>query len=299
MHRAWLVLAFGGLSASGLFPQTRDSLLRVEPSPIVWLSAGRFIMGAGDRELGYAVELCINERPLPVRSLAPDMDGACSPRRFANEMPDRRAFTDAFGIDRTEVTHAAWRRCVVSGRCSPSRIRDDDERLAAPSMPVTGVTFDEAAGYCRFVGGRLPTESEWERAARGTPRHRFPWGRLYNSRLANHGRSPAGPDASDGFMHAAPVGSFPSGASAYGILDMAGNAWEWTSSPPAGEDVGPGADANVYRVVRGGSWSQPAEALRVTHRIWMPSAEHKSDLGLRCAYDPPREVRRHGARSPD
>ncbi|MCZ7683375.1 MAG: formylglycine-generating enzyme family protein [Sandaracinaceae bacterium] len=295
MHRLWVSLAFGGLAASGLWPQAGEVRhLRIEPPSIVWMSAGSFVMGATDHDISYAVELCQGERPLPLLSFGPEMDGACSARRFVPEAPQRRVWTDGYGIDRTEVTHAAYRRCVTSGRCVPSRIADDDLRLAAPRMPVTGITWDEAAAYCRFAGGRLPTEAEWERAARGPRRHRFPWGRMYNSSLANHGRSPAGPDAGDGFAHAAPVGSFPSGASPHGLLDVAGNAWEWTASRPSHADVGPGADASVYRVVRGGSWAQPAEALRVTHRVWLPSAEQRSDLGVRCAYDaaPEGEPRR-------
>ncbi len=256
-----------------------------EPPPIVWLSAGSFAMGAADRDIAYAVELCLDQRPVPLSSLAPDMDGACSLRRFIAEAPQRRVWTDAYGIDRTEVTHAAWRRCVDAGRCPPSRIPDDAVDLAAPRMPVTGVTWDETVAYCRFAGGRLPTEAEWERAARGSRRDRFPWGRVYNSALANHGRSPMGPDDGDGYARAAPVGSFPDGASSHGVLDMAGNAWEWTASRPRPDDVGVGADASVYRVVRGGSWAQPAEALRVTSRVWMPAGEHRSDLGFRCAYD--------------
>lgn len=290
VHRLWVSLALGGLAASGLWPQPAEVRhLRIEPPSIVWLEAGSFVMGASDGEIAYAVELCLDQRPLPVRSLAPDLDGACTPRRFVPEAPERRVWTDAYGIDRTEVTHAAWRRCVSAGRCPPSRISDEDLRLAAPEMPVTGVTWEEAAGYCASVGGRLPTEAEWERAARGHRRHRFPWGRMYNGRLANHGRSPHGPDASDGFALAAPVGSFPAGASPHGLLDVAGNAWEWTASAPSEDDVGPGADPRVYRVVRGGSWMQPAELMRVTHRVWVAAGEHRSDLGLRCAYDPPGE----------
>ncbi len=288
MHRLWVSLALGGLVASGVWPQAGDARhLRLEPPPVVWIGDGSFVMGATDRDLEYAVELCLDERPVRIDSLAPDMDGACSPGRFHPEAPQRRVWTDAYGIDRTEVTHEAYRRCVTAGRCAPSRIPDDDLRLASPRMPVTGIRWEEAQAYCRFAGGRLPTEAEWERAARGHRRHRFPWGRMYNSGLANHGRSPEGPDGSDGWFLASPVGSFPDGASAYGLLDAAGNAWEWTSSRPASDDVGPGADASVYRVVRGGSWAHAAEALRVTHRVWLPASEQRSDLGVRCAYDPP------------
>jgi sulfatase modifying factor 1 len=287
VYRAWVSLALGGLAASGLLGQLGEARpLALEPPAIVWLSAGEFVMGASDHEIVYAVDLCLTERALPIRSLAPSTDGACAARRFIIEAPARRVWTGAYGIDRTEVTHEAWRRCVRAGRCPPSRIDGEDPRLASPRMPVTGVTWDEAAEYCRFAGGRLPTEAEWERAARGSRRHRFPWGRYYNARLANHGRSPEGPDDGDGFALAAPVGSFPDGASAHGLLDAAGNAWEWTASAPRPEDLGPGADPSVHRVLRGGSWAQPAEALRVTHRFWLPTVEHRSDVGLRCAYDP-------------
>jgi formylglycine-generating enzyme required for sulfatase activity len=288
MSRLFLGLLFGGLTAGGFWPQAGEvRRLSVERPSVVWITAGDFVMGATESDIAYAVELCLRARPLPIRSLGPETDGGCSPRRFVQELPRRRVWTDAYGIDRTEVTHGAWRRCVAAGRCPPSRIRDDDPRLAARDLPVTGVTWDEARAYCEFAGGRLPTEAEWERAARGDRRHRFPWGRLYNSSLANHGRSPTGPSAEDGHLLAAPVGSYPDGASPYGLLDMAGNAWEWTASTPRDDDVGLGADRTVFRVVRGGSWAHPPELMRVTHRVWVPTGEHRSDLGFRCAYDPP------------
>jgi sulfatase modifying factor 1 len=276
-------LAFAGLA--GVFAQLGDvPVLRVEPQSIVWIDAGQFVMGASEPEIAYAIDLCMQERTL-VPGLGPDMDGSCSAARFLFEAPERAVWTERYGIDRTEVTHAAWRRCVIYGRCAPSRIADDDARLARPDMPVTGVTFDEASAYCRFAGGRLPSHEEWERAARRDRRHRFPWGRVYSSSLANHGRAPSGPDASDGYALAAPVGSYPGAASPYGLLDMAGNVWEWTASSPLEVHVGPGADPSVYRIIRGGSWAQPAVALRVTSLAWVAVSEERSDLGLRCAYD--------------
>jgi len=275
------------LGVTGLFAQADDARrLSVRRPPIVWIESGSSVMGATERDLEYAVWLCRQSRPLELPSVRPETDGACSPLRFAREIPRRRAWTDAYGIDRFEVTHARWRRCVAAGRCPPARGRDDDDRVSAPSMPVTGVTWAEARDFCAFEGGRLPSDEEWERAARGGHRrHRFPWGRLFNASLANHGRSPRGPDDQDGWAYAAPVGSFPDGASPYGVQDMAGNVFEWTDSPPREEDVGPGADPDVYRMVRGGSWALPAEVLRVSHRAWQPIGEERSDLGLRCAYD--------------
>ena len=286
ISRAALGVAMAGLLGGAFYQLGPVRHLRLEASPIVWLSAGDFVMGADDRELIYAAELCQRSRPLPIRSLGPQTDGSCAPRRFFAEGPQRLVHTAAYGIDRNEVSHARYRSCVAAGRCSPSRIPDEDASLAMPRMPVVGVTWGDARTYCEFAGGRLPTEAEWERAARGTRRHRFPWGRQYNSSLANHGRSPQGPDDSDGFARAAPIGSFPDGASMHGLLDAAGNAWEWTASAPRPADVGLGSDAAVYRVVRGGSWAHPAELMRVTHRIWLPQSAAMSDVGLRCAYDP-------------
>lgn len=284
--RALLAFALGAVGL-GILPQAREARVTLEASPVVWIEPGRFVMGASDGEIAYGVGLCARSRPVPIRSLVPETDGACSPRRFIQESPRRWVWTPAYGLDRTEVTHRQWRACVIAGRCAPSRIPDEDARLAAADMPVTGITHPEAMAFCAWRGGRLPTEAEWERAARGTARHRFPWGRHYNSRLANHGRSPRGPDAEDGWALASPVGSFPDGASSYGVLDMAGNAWEWTASAPTDDDVGLGADPDVYRVVRGGSWAHPPELMRVTHRVWLPTSESRSDLGFRCAYDPP------------
>lgn len=284
MSRVAFGLVLGCFTAVGVLPQTDDTRLVLQPPSIVWIEAGMFVMGADLRDLEYAVDLCRRSRPADFASIL--AAGACSPARFDMERPRRRVWTASYGIDRTEVTHAAWRTCVIEGRCPPSRIRGDDERLASSSMPVAGVTWYEARNYCEFAGGRLPSDAEWERAARGSERwRRFPWGRQYNSRLANHGRSPRGPDGDDGAVLVAPVGSFPSGASPYGLLDVAGNVWEWIRDPPPDGLVTAGTDASVYRIIRGGSWMQPPEALRVTHRAWQLATSHHADVGLRCAYD--------------
>ncbi|MCA9606722.1 MAG: formylglycine-generating enzyme family protein [Myxococcales bacterium] len=296
MTRLATLLCLGCLGAVlPIAPQLDDARLAVSAPPIVWIEAGTFVRGSSERDLDFAVDLCGASRLVAIPETEnPAFDGACSPMRFAREVPQQRVWTGAYGIDRTEVTHARWRECVIRGRCPPARLRDDDARIADPRMPVAGVTWSEAAGFCAFAGGRLPTDDEWERAARGTSRNRFPWGRIYNDRLANHGRSPRGPDPIDGFRYAAPVGSFPDGASPYGLLDVAGNVWEWTASPPRDDDLGPGADPQTYRTIRGGSWAQPPEVLRVAHRAWQPVTESPSDLGLRCAYDAP-DLARGGA----
>jgi formylglycine-generating enzyme required for sulfatase activity len=182
---------------------------------------------------------------------------------------------------------------VVAGRCAPPRSRPEDPRVGLDDHPATGVDWSDASVFCAFAGGRLPSEAEWERAARGSDARRFPWGRNFDPRLANHGNGRLEGDASDGFESAAPVGSFPLGASPYGVLDLAGNAAEWTADAyvERGYDGLPRVDPrrderSGYRVVRGGSWRLPPHMLRVSHRNPMPESARFADIGFRCAYDP-------------
>jgi len=165
--------------------------------------------------------------------------------------------------------------------------------MTQPSHPVAGVTFAEAAAYCAFAGGRLPTEAEWERAARGDAPEgrRFPWGDPYGSRLTNHGQGIASPDGVDGHRYAAPVASYPDGASPFGLYDMAGNVWEWTvdrfrpRAYESGTSVDPVGDGlGSERIVRGGSWRSSPVTHRVTYRAAVAETRFEPDLGFRCAY---------------
>lgn len=255
----------------------------VEPGSPVWIDAGWFLRGSNDADLRFAVQLCRRDGSLQDFELC---TGGLMAQVLAAETPQRRIHIGAFGIDRTEVTRASWQRCVDAGRCPPPRVGDSARLLADPNMPVTGIDFHEAQSYCAFAGGRLPTESEWERAARGSDGRRFPWGWQYNDRLANHA------SAIDGFRYLAPVASFPRGASPHGLVDMAGNVWEWTSdhydpmSYRSGLDVDPrGSTSGGERVVRGGSWRSAAFELRVTTRGARAAGSSGADLGVRCAYD--------------
>jgi len=259
----------------------------LERPDVVWLPGAWVVVGASDAALAYAEELC--RRGVPVD----DARQLCSRERFADEGPPRRVHVPAFGIDRTEVTVGDWDRCLRAGRCPPARMPPADPRVTHPGHPVGGVRWREAQSYCYFVGGRLPSEAEWERAARGgDEERRFPWGRFYDPRRSNHGG--LGGAEADGYRHAAPAGAFPDGASPHGLLDMAGNAWEWTRDryDPDRRHVGPAVDprgppSGGLRAVRGGSWRSDPAALRVTARQPVPEDEAAVDLGFRCAYDPP------------
>jgi formylglycine-generating enzyme required for sulfatase activity len=229
-----------------------------------------------------------------------------SPRcgsRFDGEGPQAEVFVPVFALDRTEVTVAGYAACVRQGACraAPELRLEGDE----PNLPIERVTWNEAVTYCRWRGGRLPTEAEWEKAARGFGRRAWPWGGEWQERRANHGRSPRlGPggtqaadeeslDASDGFAGRAPVGAFATGASPYGVLDLAGNVWEWTSGyfsrepPQSAAHFDPrGPLSGDERTIRGGSYRSPPSDLRITRRIGLPPNERLAGIGFRCAYDP-------------
>src|SRR5262249_8102556 len=143
----------------------------------------------------------------------------------ADERPRRQAATSAFLIDRTEVTRAAYGRCVAAGACSPAASYPDQ---TDPSLPPTGVSFHDAVRYCRCAGKRLPTELEWEKAARGTDGRTFPWGDRADCSRANYGSwMGEGPCGAVHPGRPEPVGRYPQGASPYGAPGLAGNVGEW------------------------------------------------------------------------
>jgi formylglycine-generating enzyme required for sulfatase activity len=228
---------------------TKDGMVR--------LPGGRFTMGSADR--GAAP----NERPAHLVSLAP------------------------FWLDKTEVTVAKYRACVDAHACglpektSPSCTFD----LGEPELPISCVAWKEADAYCRFVGKRLPREAEWEYAARGTARVRFPWGAFpsctYAVTLLNEATG-----RSCGKRHPAVVGTHPAGASVFGVLDLSGNVEEWTSDWYV-ESLAEGAlpRAGSAHVLRGGGWLSPPSMSRTTARNWGSSIEAGPNVGLRCAKD--------------
>jgi formylglycine-generating enzyme required for sulfatase activity len=205
----------------------------------------------------------------------------------------------SFELDRTEVTVSTYERCVSAGSCAPADIAPDDARFAQPDFPVTHVQWDDAVAFCRWAGGRLPTESEWEYAARGTEGREFPWGSLYNPNVANHGAwADDWTDANDGFVGLAPVASFPDGATPLGLLDMAGNVSEWVADvievdgmglplpyPDATDiDPKPVSAGGGFHVARGGSYVDGAMWLRGASRD-STSGQRSPWVGFRCAAD--------------
>jgi len=266
-----------------------DSLHRLvlHASARVRIEAGYFTMGSDAAGLQYALELC---RAHSGRR------SVCQPEAFAHEQPQHRVYLRSYRIDRREVSQGDYRRCVDANRCTPSRLSSADARLGADDQPVVGIDATQAERYCAWVGGRLPTEAQWERAARGGGSRHFPWGYVYNSRVANHGGTDGAPDAHDGFRFAASVGAFGDGTSPHGLLNMAGNVWELTADAyrpdvytealrvdPAPVTPAPGVQL-PERAIRGGSWGSPPYTLRVSHRQRLPADAREPDVGFRCVY---------------
>ena len=170
---------------------------------------------------------------------------------------------------------ADWRR--PHGPDSSIRGRDDH--------PVVQVSWRDARAFCAWRGGRLPSEAEWEFAARGSDGRRYAWGNAppaqrgaATARRANYGTDDCcAPDDGDGYRTTAPVGTFPAGRSAFGLYDMAGNVWEWTTSRFPGRPD--------WYVIRGGGWGNNPHCLRAAYRHGNPPDIGLDMVGFRCAAD--------------
>jgi len=236
----------------------------------------------------------------------------------AGEAPAARTiYLDAFWMDRFEVTYAqfqqfvdatgykseaekqgwgfeyvdAWRRVEGISWRAPRGAGS----IVQPTLPVVLVTWNDAHAYCAWAGKRLPTEAEWEKAARGTDARVFPWGNQWDGTRLNFcdaNCAYAWKDASvnDRYAEAAPVGSYAANASPYGVLDLAGNVWEWVAdwfdadyprTMPARNPTGPAT--GQLKVLRGGAWSIDASYARATSRLAQMPEYCERSVGFRCA----------------
>ncbi len=238
---------------------------------LIAVAGGRFVMGdaeGDDNEAPRAVEVA------PFRLMRHEVTNA----QFARFVvasghatdPERSGFGYVWAGRWGRVAGADWRRPRGP----------DTKRIA--SHPVVQVSARDAAAFCAWHGLRLPSEAEWEFAARGQDGRRYPWGtappRQDGTRLANFGTlACCDADASDGYRTTAPVGSYPAGRAPFDHHDMAGNVWEWTSSRF------PGRPRDV--VLRGGGWGNNPYCLRVSYRHGNPPDIGLDMVGLRCAGD--------------
>ncbi len=233
--------------------------------------------------------------PTPTRSPSPDdAEEVFVPAgkftmgsAMLDQKPEHVVQLSAFWIDKTEVTNARWQKCEKAGGC-PVRLATTSNHRSDygtnpeyANFPVNHVTWDMASAFCTWAGKHLPTEAQWEKAARGTDKRLYPWGDTWDPEKAA--------SLMNGLLDTVEVGSYPAGASPYGALDMAGNLWEWTSdwyaeSYDTNVTVDPtGPVKGENRVVRGGGYGVYDAAMYTTHRRAMLPIDEQAFLGFRCA----------------
>jgi formylglycine-generating enzyme required for sulfatase activity len=250
---------------------------------------------------------------------------------FADASPQHIVFLSAFWIDKFEVTNSMFEKFVNAKNYKTdaekdgygevweggSSIVEDSQKVSGADWqhptgpgssisglenhPVVQVSWRDAKLYCQWAGKRLPTEAEWEIAARGNSASYFPWGSEFNCQFGNYDDEQNidsfilenGSANCDSFARTAPVGSFPRGKSPYGLFDMSGNVWEWVadwydknfySNSPSANPLGP--SNGTMRVYRGGSWFSEMKYLYVPFRQANPPSYHDDITGFRCAANP-------------
>ena len=216
-----------------------------------------------------------------------------------DEKPVRQVYLDEYWIDKYEVTNRQYKKfCDTTGRSYPEDPRFDGMSSyfnRYPDHPVVNVSWDDAKAYADWAGKRLPTEAEWEKAARGTDGRKYPWGNSdpTGSRCNFADRNTdfrwRDKNVDDGYRNTSPVGHYPAGASPYGLLDMAGNVWEWCNDWYDEDYYSRGANNNPQgpssgssRVNRGGSWFLNAWNLRSAVRLRFEPSLRSDYLGFRC-----------------
>jgi formylglycine-generating enzyme required for sulfatase activity len=217
---------------------------------------------------------------------------ASDPNYQADELPQHTVYLDAYQISKYEITNSQYKAFMDAGGYSNSAYWTTDgwtwrttnsitepycwtsgeynSGPAFPNHPVVGVSWYEAYAFCNWAGGTLPTEAQWEKAARGTDARYYPWGSTWDASKCNSYYS----TAPDTFAYSSPVGFFTAGASYYGVYDMAGNVWEWCNdwygsayySDPGANNNPPGPATGSYRVVRGGSFGVSERFCRSANR---------------------------------
>ncbi|MGD8814640.1 MAG: formylglycine-generating enzyme family protein [Anaerolineales bacterium] len=274
--------------ASDKTPALGDTMVRsTDGMTMVYVPSGEFMMGTDDIELDIALEMCHSY-----------YEGGCRREWFEVEQPTHAVALDGFWIDQTEVTNAQYRLCEESGACQPPARMGSDTRAeyysdsAYDDYPVVYVNWEQAEAYCEWAGGQLPTEAEWEYAARGPEGLRYPWGEAYdgtrlNSCDINCGYAWADELFDDGHGDTAPVGSYPEGASWCGALDMAGNVWEWVADwfgeYTNARQVNPsGPSSGSLRAVRGDSADGTRSVSRSAARHGMQADRIYAYTGFRC-----------------
>ncbi len=267
------ILLLGACSEDGKSPATNQPTPQQTsqaPEGMVLIPAGNFIMGSDNVDAsGKSEEFGFNEP------------------WFLNEHPQRKINLHAFYIDKYEATNGDYKKFLeATGRYSKEEISEIIKKfkLGNEKDPLRTVTWHDANSFCKAIGKRLPTEAEWEKAARGENGFEFPWGNEWNPDYLNAGGEE---------VDVMPVGSYEKGKSPYGVYDMAGNVMEWVEdwyeAYPDAKYVSP-RYGKKRKVVRGGGWGGIGHYViphffRMAYRYNYPADKAFNDIGFRCARD--------------
>lgn len=246
----------------------------IEPVKVQDFSMYRTVVGNEGREM---VE--IPEGPFTMGYNQGDPD----------ETPAHPVYVKTYFIDLKEVTQSEYDRFVKMTKREKPQVpvfEEDIAKLMGPDFPVVGIGWNDAFAYCRWAGKRLPTEAEWEKAARGEGQRLYPWGKEFTYAYSNIG----GHD--DGFPYLSPVGSYEMGRSPYGVYDMMGNVAEWVAdtydahyyeNSPFRDPPGP--DTTEFKVIRGSTWRDSKLNARLTKRFSAKMWRTDATIGFRCTQD--------------
>ena len=237
----------------------------VDEMQLLYIPAGRFIMGSNQGD--------------------------------SNEKPFHEVYLDAFWMDKFEVTHDQYKLCVADRACTAPTDISFYNNSSFKNHPVVNINWSQAKAYCQWAGRDLPSEAQWEKAARGDDERKYPWGDNYPTsdyaNLCDLGCASGSKleNFSDGYSQTAPVGNFPMGSSPYEVHDMAGNVWEWVNDWYAEDYYGSqrewanpsGPMTGEEKVLRGGAWDNSERFIRSTNRGWGSPEVFGEDLGFRCA----------------
>jgi formylglycine-generating enzyme required for sulfatase activity len=294
--------AVGVAWASHVTSHVREQRVVERPSDMVKVPEGSFIMGMDDEEEVEFLSSCVTEVGSEMGEQICNQANTWLIGPFATG-GKRSVYLGSFQIDRYEVTNAKYRACVTSGACDMHPLVAGDTRYTADDLPVVNVTYDEATTYCKWRGERLPTEAEWEKAARGAKGYRYPWGMNDHDDASNRGafepifEQPIAsgnigfvPDESDGAKVMVAPGRFGWDKSPYGVYDMGGNVSEWVEDWYSESGYGQlstidqrGPSTGVYRSVRGGDFLHARLWSRTYFRGRAGPDERSITRGFRCA----------------
>jgi iron(II)-dependent oxidoreductase len=247
-----------------------------DPKPqddMILIPAGVFIMGSTEQEALEAWR---------------ENDGGWGEEDYLSAYPRRKIMLGDFYIDKKEISNGDYKMFVeATKRAAPSLW--SDQTLNLPNQPVVEVDWNDADAYCRWVGKRLPAETEWEKAARGTDGRIWPWGNTWDPAKDNHGKGTGyGFDESDGWKYTAPVGT-ELGVSPYGVLNMAGNVYEWMADDfnayPENDKYAQEDFSKGFKILKSGAYDDGISEQRSATRCGYQKDYKDVDVGFRCARD--------------